>query len=146
RRRRGCRLLLATLLGGLIFSPGRGQNPDPPAQAAQPTSDWKTYAVKGEEFSVQFPVLPAMNTTSTYLAAINNTESARKEAIAGTVVLRCVLASSGYVTNIREVSGLPNGLTERAIQAARQIKFVPAVKDGRLVSMWMELQYNFSLY
>src|SRR6185436_13867370 len=74
------------------------------------------------------------------------TEEARKNQINGTVVLRVVFSSGGTVTNVQAVSGLPNGLTERAIAAARQIKFVPATKDGRPVSTWMELQYNFNLY
>jgi TonB family protein len=74
------------------------------------------------------------------------TEAARKNQITGTVVLRAVFSSSGAVTNIHAVSSLPDGLTERAIAAARQIRFVPATKDGHPVSMWMELQYNFNLY
>jgi TonB family protein len=74
------------------------------------------------------------------------TEEARKNQIVGTVVLKVVFASSGQVTNIRTVSGLPYGLTERAIAAARMIKFVPATKDGHQVSMWMQLEYNFNLY
>lgn len=74
------------------------------------------------------------------------TEAARKNQITGTVVLRAVFSSSGSVQNIHAVSGLPDGLTERAISAAKQIRFVPATKDGRPVSMWMELQYNFNLY
>ncbi|HEY6805954.1 MAG TPA: energy transducer TonB [Pyrinomonadaceae bacterium] len=74
------------------------------------------------------------------------TEDARKNQVTGTVVLKVVFASSGQVTNIRTVSGLPYGLTERAIAAARQIKFVPATKDGHQVSMWMQLEYNFNLY
>jgi TonB family protein len=74
------------------------------------------------------------------------TEDARKNQITGTVVLKVVFSSGGQVTNIRTVSGLPYGLTERAIAAARQIKFVPATKDGRQVSMWMQLEYNFNLY
>ncbi len=74
------------------------------------------------------------------------TEDARKNQITGTVVLKVVFASSGQVQNIRTVSGLPYGLTERAIAAARQIKFVPATKDGHQVSMWMQLEYNFNLY
>ena len=74
------------------------------------------------------------------------TEDARKNQIVGTVVLKVVFASSGAVTNIRTVSGLPYGLTERAIAAARNIKFVPATKDGHQVSMWMQLEYNFNLY
>ena len=74
------------------------------------------------------------------------TEDARKNQVTGTVVLKVVFASNGTVQNIRTVSGLPYGLTERAIQAARQIKFVPATKDGHQVSMWMQLEYNFNLY
>jgi TonB family protein len=74
------------------------------------------------------------------------TEEARKNQITGTVVLKCVFSSSGQVTGIRTVSGLPHGLTERAIAAAKMIKFVPATKDGHQVSMWMQLEYNFNLY
>ncbi|HET9525527.1 MAG TPA: energy transducer TonB [Pyrinomonadaceae bacterium] len=74
------------------------------------------------------------------------TEEARKNQITGTVVLRCVFSSSGQVTQISVRSGLPYGLTEKAIAAARQIKFQPATKDGRQVSMWMQLEYNFNLY
>ena len=74
------------------------------------------------------------------------TEDARKNQVVGTVVLKVVFASNGSVSNIRTVSGLPYGLTERAIAAARQIKFVPATKDGHPVSMWMQLEYNFNLY
>jgi TonB family protein len=74
------------------------------------------------------------------------TEDARKNQITGTVVLKVVFSSNGQVTNIRTVSGLPYGLTERAIAAARQIKFTPATKDGHQVSMWMQLEYNFNLY
>jgi TonB family protein len=74
------------------------------------------------------------------------TEDARKNQVTGTVVLKVVFASNGTVQNIRTVSGLPFGLTERAITAARQIKFVPATKDGHQVSMWMQLEYNFNLY
>jgi len=74
------------------------------------------------------------------------TEEARKNQITGTVVLRAVFTSSGQVTNIRSVSGLPFGLTERAIAAARQIKFSPAMKDGHPVSMYIQLEYNFNLY
>jgi TonB family protein len=74
------------------------------------------------------------------------TEAARKNQITGTVTLRAVFSAGGSVTNIHAVSGLPDGLTERAIAAAKSIRFVPATKDGHPVSMWMELQYNFNLY
>jgi protein TonB len=74
------------------------------------------------------------------------TEEARKNQVSGTVVLRAVFTSSGQVTNIRTVSGLPHGLTERAIAAARQIRFSPAMKGGRAVSQYIQIEYNFNLY
>ena len=74
------------------------------------------------------------------------TEEARKNQVTGTVILRAVFSSTGQVTNISARAGLPYGLTERAIAAARQIKFTPATKDGRPVSMYIQLEYNFNLY
>jgi TonB family protein len=74
------------------------------------------------------------------------TEEARKNLITGTVILRVVFSRSGEVTNIRAQQTLGGGLTEKAMAAARQIRFVPAMKDGRAVSMYMQLEYNFNLY
>jgi TonB family protein len=74
------------------------------------------------------------------------TEAARKNQITGTVVLRAVFSSSGAVTRIQPMSKLPDGLTDQAIYAARLIKFIPAIKDGRFVSMYVQLEYNFNLY
>jgi TonB family protein len=74
------------------------------------------------------------------------TEEARQNQVNGTVVLRAVFSSSGYVTNIKVVSGLADGLTERAIEAARSIRFFPAVKDGKFVSQYIQIEYNFNLY
>jgi len=74
------------------------------------------------------------------------TEEARRNGITGTVVLRVVFSRTGEVTNIRAMQPLGGGLTEKAIAAARQIKFVPARKNGQPVSMYMELLYNFNLY
>lgn len=74
------------------------------------------------------------------------TEEARKNQIVGTVLLQAVFSASGEVTQIRALRPLPYGLTEKAIAAARMIKFVPAMKDGHAVSMYMHLEYNFNLY
>ena len=74
------------------------------------------------------------------------TEDARRNQISGTVVLRAIFASSGEVVQIQALNKLPFGLTEQAIAAARQIRFVPATKNGRAVSVWMNLEYNFNLY
>jgi hypothetical protein len=64
------------------------------------------------------------------------------QGLTGTVVLKAIFGSNGKVYNIVVVQNVP-GLTEQAIKAARQITFDPAIKDGRYVSMWMQLEYNF---
>ncbi|HEX6185519.1 MAG TPA: energy transducer TonB [Pyrinomonadaceae bacterium] len=74
------------------------------------------------------------------------TEEARRNNVTGTVRLRAILSASGDVINISVVKGLPDGLTEKAITAARQIKFRPAVKDGHIVSQYVVLEYNFNIY
>jgi len=70
------------------------------------------------------------------------TEEARSHQITGTVVLKCIFAADGRVTNIVPVRALRYGLTRKAINAAYAIRFIPATKDGHPVS----LEYNFNLY
>lgn len=74
------------------------------------------------------------------------TESARSAQVVGTVVLRAVFAADGTVKHILVLEGLPFGLTQAAVAAARRIQFTPATLDGRPVSMAFQLEYNFNLY
>ena len=74
------------------------------------------------------------------------TEEARKNNVTGVVRLRAILHASGGIQSISVVKGLPDGLTEKAISAARQIRFTPAEKDGRAVSQYVVLEYNFNIY
>jgi hypothetical protein len=50
------------------------------------------------------------------------------------------------VTNLSIVKGLPDGLTDKALDAARHMLFFPAEKDGRSVSQYAVLEYNFIIY
>ncbi|MEJ7617952.1 MAG: energy transducer TonB [Pyrinomonadaceae bacterium] len=74
------------------------------------------------------------------------TEEARKNNVTGTVVLRAILGASGEVLSITPVQRLPYGLTEKAIAAARNIKFRPAIKGGQAVSQYVRIEYNFNMY
>lgn len=74
------------------------------------------------------------------------TEEARRNAVEGTVVLRAVFSSSGEVVSIKAIKGLPDGLTEKAIAAARNIRFIPAKREGQFVSQYIQIEYNFHLY
>ena len=72
------------------------------------------------------------------------TTEAMQHHTSGTVILKVIFTSYGKVAAIRAIHGLPDGLTEASIQAARKIKFVPAMKAGRPVSMYAQLEYSFS--
>jgi TonB family protein len=74
------------------------------------------------------------------------TEAARQNQVTGTVRLRLILSASGQVTGITPLTKLPDGLTEKAIEAARRISFTPAEKDGRKVSQYVTIEYNFNIY
>ena len=45
--------------------------------------------------------------------------------------------------DIQVIKGLPFGITEKAIEAARQINFTPAEKHGETVSEVIRLEYEF---
>jgi TonB family protein len=74
------------------------------------------------------------------------TKAALRRQVQGTVTLRVILHSSGRVKDVCVVEGLPYGLTRRAVEAAYRIKFEPAVKEGRPVSVTTLIQYEFSTY
>jgi len=74
------------------------------------------------------------------------TEEARRASVQGRVVLRVLFAENGQVSRITVVNGLPSGLTERAIAAARLIKFEPAELDGKRVDYPLTVVYIFRLH
>lgn len=74
------------------------------------------------------------------------TEEARKGNVTGTVVLRAIFAFDGKVRAIRVVHGLAGGLTLQAIIVARKIKFIPATINGKPVSQYIQIEYNFHLF
>lgn len=74
------------------------------------------------------------------------TEPARKFGVTGTVLVRAVLSASGHVERVTPISKLPHGLTQEAVKAAHKIRFEPAIKDGRPVSQYVTIEYNFNIY
>jgi len=74
------------------------------------------------------------------------TRVARDNKIQGTVVLSVVFGVDGQIGDVKVIRGLPDGLTENAIAAANKIRFKPAMKDGRPVSIRGSLEFTFNLY
>jgi len=76
---------------------------------------------------------------------IELSEEARKNQVSGTIILIAVFCKTNKVTDIQAVKNLPYGLTERAVEAARNIKFRPAEKGGEKVSQWMRIEYHINI-
>jgi|GEM_PF-932899 len=73
------------------------------------------------------------------------TDEARRNQIEGSVKVSVLLKADGTVSDIKVARGLGYGLDEKAIEAARQLRFVPAQKDGHAVSVRLFLEFKFSL-
>ena len=73
------------------------------------------------------------------------TLEARRKRKQGFVILKVALSSTGMISRVRVLRGLPFGLTESAIKAACKLEFKPAIKDGQSVSQWVTAEYVFRL-
>ena len=74
------------------------------------------------------------------------TQQARMKNTKGSVVLSVTFGASGSVEKIAVIRGLPNGLTEQAVNAARMMRFFPEEKDGARVSVTRIVEYSFMIY
>ncbi len=72
-------------------------------------------------------------------------EAARAAGVAGVVVLECVIGADGAVRMVDVLRGLPEGLTEAAVDAVRLWTFTPATVDGEPVAVRFVLTVRFLL-
>jgi len=73
-------------------------------------------------------------------------EEARKVKHMGTVVLWLVVGPDGKPRDIRVLRTLGLGLDEKAIEAVKNWRFEPAMKDGKPVAVQINVEVNFHLY
>ena len=64
----------------------------------------------------------------------------------GSVRLKVTFLSTGDIGGITPVTRLPFGATENAIAAAKKMKFIPAMKDGKAVTITATVDYSFTIY
>jgi TonB family protein len=92
------------------------------------------------------PMTASLRPTILYREKAKYTEEARQNKIQGVVMLQVIFHVNGSITDVRVIRGLPDGLTEKAIEAAKKIRFNPAVKNGAPVSVRGQLEFSFNLY
>ena len=73
-------------------------------------------------------------------------EEARKAKHQGTVVVRATVGQDGKIHDPHVVRSLGLGLDEKAIESVNQWLFEPAIKDGRKVAVYVDIEVNFRLY
>jgi TonB family protein len=91
------------------------------------------------------PMTGSLRPTILYREKAKYTDKARNNGVEGTVVLQVVFHRYGLFTDINVIRGLPDGLTENAIEAAKKIRFQPAMKDGQPISVRGVLEFDFKL-
>ena len=80
------------------------------------------------------------------------TDRARTKNVEGTVLLKVTLLATGEIGPIEDVTKKNQsrlkkyGLVDKAIEAARQIKFTPKVVNGVPVSVVVKISYGFEIY
>ncbi len=73
------------------------------------------------------------------------TSQAKRAGIEGTVVLIIHIQTDGTAHNIKVLRGLGSGLDENAVDAVKQWRFSPGMKNGKPVVVPATIQVNFRL-
>lgn len=73
------------------------------------------------------------------------TEEARARRINGIVKVRILCEADATIGDVKVLSGLGNGLDEKAVEAARRMVFLPAMKDGQFVPFWLPVEMTFNI-
>ena len=73
-------------------------------------------------------------------------EEARKAKFSGNVEVYLWVDEQGNPSHIRVTRGVGMGLDEKAIEAVRQYRFKPAMKDGKPVKVDLNIEVDFHIY
>ena len=74
------------------------------------------------------------------------TEEARRAKKQGPCILWLIVDSTGHPRDLRVIRGLGFGLDAKALEAVKQWRFQPALKDGRPVDVQISVEVEFHLY
>lgn len=104
--------------------------------------DRKPY-VRGQPPSPPEPGVTPLRILSKPRAEYSN--SARNSLIEGYVTTAVLFGASGRIETVLLLKGLEPGLDRNVLAAAQKIKFEPATKDGKPISVVKIIQYGFDI-
>ncbi len=73
-------------------------------------------------------------------------EEARKAKLSGSVVVALAINEKGGIDDVKVVRSSNRVFEQNAMDAARQWKFAPAIKDGKPVAVQINAEMSFKLY
>ena len=134
----------AIVLVACLAAGGRARADDGGMDAVAQAQDGQTGAADAgapaPDAELAAPPRPLMPITPAY------TPEAMRAGIAGEVVLVLTVDEAGQVTDVAVESGLPEGLTEAAVAAARAVRFSPARdRTGRATAVRIRWIVRFTL-
>jgi TonB family protein len=112
--------------------------------SAQVPTMFEPMIYDSRELNTIYPMSDSLKPTIILKVQPEYTPLARANKIQGTVILNVIFSNDRDLREIKIVQGLPGGLTEKAIAAARRLGFEPARKNGYSVSVRGNLEYQFS--
>jgi TonB family protein len=122
-----------------------GKAPNPPEEAvfASSSASWKESAraaSRSDYFgsSVIAPVL-------LYSVEPEYTNAAIKANIEGICVVSLVVDAEGVPQNVRVLKGLGSGLDKNALEAVKDYRYLPAMRDGEPVPAVITVEVKFAL-
>lgn len=115
------------------------------ADIATAVEKYRQVLAEGRAKAYQAPIADAVQPVIFHISAPGYTEQARKNKINGTVSMQAEFRSDGTIGEVKVVSGLKDGLDEKAIKAVRETLFLPSVKDEMFVTVWKPLQVEFNI-
>lgn len=74
------------------------------------------------------------------------TNLARYYSTQGTVRVRVTFLADGQIGSVTAIKKLPFGLTNSAINAAKQMRFAPPLRDGTPYTVTKLVEYSFTIY
>ena len=83
---------------------------------------------------------------ATYTPDPEFSEEARKAKFSGNVMVSLIVGVDGKPRNVHVLRGVGMGLDQKAVEAVQQYKFKPALKDGKPVPVYVNIEVNFQIF
>src|SRR5215469_3239352 len=130
------------------FSPAKRNGEEPVEAHAQIDVDFSLAAAPRAEYDdIQTDIdAPGISAPTIIKRVVPQyTDEARQERVVGTVILQIVIQTNGTADVLRVVKPMPFGLTESALEALQQWRFMPAVRNGKEIPVAATIEVAFNL-